>query len=95
VSPWFFRGAVVVVVRMDARACALVFCRCYSCCCCRLVPWCHHHGARACALVLSLFVPADVVIVVVAVVEVVGKEEAKKVRRGCSATFQVNDFGGP
>jgi hypothetical protein len=43
----------------------------------------------------SLFVSSDVVIVVVAVVEVVGKEEAKKVRRGCSATFQVNDFGGP
>jgi hypothetical protein len=52
--------------------------------------------ARACALfVLSSFVPADVVIVLVVVVEVVGKEEAEKVRRGCSTTFQVNDFGGP
>jgi hypothetical protein len=61
-----------------------------------LVPWCHHHGARACALVLlSSFVPAGVVIVFVVVVEVVEKEEAEKVRCGCLTTFQVNDFGGP
>jgi hypothetical protein len=40
-----------------------------------------------CACVCSFsYVPADV-IVVVAVVEVVRKQDAKKVRRGCSTTF--------
>jgi hypothetical protein len=43
---------------------------------------------------MSLFVPADVIIVVV-VVEVVGKEEVENVQHGCSTTFQVNNFGSP
>ena len=38
-------------------------------------------------VLLSALVFADVVIVV-AVVEVVGKQDAKKVRRGCSTTFR-------
>jgi hypothetical protein len=32
-------------------------------------------------------VPADIIVVVVAVVEVVRKQDTKKVRRGCSTTF--------
>ena len=51
---------------------------------------------HACVLFLLLsFIPADIVIVVIVIVEVVGKEEVEKVRHGCSTTFQVNDFGGP
>jgi len=41
---------------------------------------------RACVCSFSC-VPADVIVVVVAVVEVVRKQDAKKVRRGCSTTF--------
>jgi hypothetical protein len=39
-------------------------------------------------ILLSALVFADVVVVVVAVVEVVGKQDAKKVQCGCSTTFR-------
>jgi hypothetical protein len=47
-------------------------------------------GVRACACAL-----ADVVVAAVAVVEVVGKQAAKKVRVWLFSHFQMNDFGSP
>jgi hypothetical protein len=93
VSAVWFCGAVVMMrVRVCVRALSSVVVRTRGCRYCRLVPWCRYRDVRTLFL-LSSFVPADIVIVVV--VEVVGKEEAEKVRRGCSTTFQVNDFGSP